>query len=134
MRVKILLIEDNHEMLENIEEILELADYDVVTAENGKKGVPLIKKELPDLILCDIMMPELDGYGVLDAISRDPLTAAIPFIFLTAKSGKEDFRKGMNLGADDYLTKPFDDRQLLDTVERRIKKVYLTTRQRFWNT
>ncbi len=123
MAVKIALIEDNHDMRENIEEILELADYDVVTAENGKKGVSLIKQELPDLILCDIMMPELDGYGVLYMISRDPKTAAIPFIFLTAKSEKEDFRKGMNLGADDYLTKPFDDRQLLDAVERRLKRI-----------
>jgi CRP-like cAMP-binding protein/CheY-like chemotaxis protein len=123
MAVKIALIEDNHDMRENIEEILELADYEVVTAENGKKGVSLIKQELPDLILCDIMMPELDGYGVLYMISRDPKTAAIPFIFLTAKSEKDDFRKGMNLGADDYLTKPFDDRQLLDAVERRLKRI-----------
>ena len=123
MAVKIALIEDNHDMRENIEEILELADYDVVTAENGKKGVSLIKQELPDLILCDIMMPELDGYGVLYMISRDPKTAAIPFIFLTAKSEKDDFRKGMNLGADDYLTKPFDDRELLDAVERRLKRI-----------
>ncbi|NOQ74940.1 MAG: response regulator [Crocinitomix sp.] len=123
MAVKIALIEDNHDMRENIEEILELADYEVVTADNGKKGVSLIKQELPDLILCDIMMPELDGYGVLYMISRDPKTAAIPFIFLTAKSEREDFRKGMNLGADDYLTKPFDDRQLLDAVERRLKRI-----------
>ncbi len=123
MAVKIALIEDNHDMRENIEEILELADYDVVTAEDGKKGVSLIKQELPDLILCDIMMPELDGYGVLYMISRDPKTAAIPFIFLTAKSEKEDFRTGLHLGADDYLTKPFDDRQLLDAVERRLKRI-----------
>lgn len=123
MAVKIALIEDNNDMRENIEEILELADYEVVTADNGKKGVSLIKQELPDLILCDIMMPELDGYGVLYMISRDPKTAAIPFIFLTAKSEKDDFRKGMNLGADDYLTKPFDDRELLDAVERRLKRI-----------
>lgn len=123
MAVKIALIEDNHDMRENIEEILELADYEVVTAENGKKGVSLIKQELPDLILCDIMMPELDGYGVLYMISRDPKTSSIPFIFLTAKSEKDDFRKGMNLGADDYLTKPFDDRELLDAVERRLKRI-----------
>ncbi|MFT5823737.1 MAG: CRP-like cAMP-binding protein/CheY-like chemotaxis protein [Crocinitomix sp.] len=123
MAIKIALIEDNHDMRENIEEILELADYEVVTADNGKKGVSLIKQELPDLILCDIMMPELDGYGVLYMISRDPKTAAIPFIFLTAKSERDDFRKGMNLGADDYLTKPFDDRQLLDAVERRLKRI-----------
>lgn len=123
MAIKIALIEDNQEMRENIEEILELANYDVVTAENGKKGVSLIKQELPDLILCDIMMPELDGYGVLYMVSKDPKTATIPFIFLTAKSERDDFRKGMNMGADDYLTKPFDDTQLLDAIERRLKRI-----------
>jgi len=123
MATKIALIEDNNEMRENIEEILELANYDVVTAENGKKGVSLIKQEQPDLILCDIMMPELDGYGVLYMIGKDPVTASIPFIFLTAKSEKEDFRKGMNMGADDYLTKPFEDTQLLDAIERRLSRI-----------
>lgn len=123
MNKKIVLIEDNLEMRENIQEILELADYDVASAENGKIGVDLIKSEKPDLILCDIMMPELDGYGVLHMISRNPETAAIPFIFLTAKSEREDFRKGMNLGADDYLTKPFDDVQLLNAVDQRMKRI-----------
>lgn len=123
MAIKIALIEDNKEMRENIEEILELANYEVVTAENGKKGVSLIKQEIPDLILCDIMMPELDGYGVLYMIGKDPKTAAIPFIFLTAKSEREDFRKGMNMGADDYLTKPFDDTQLLGAIERRLARI-----------
>ncbi len=122
MNKKIVLIEDNLEMRENIQEILELADYDVESAENGKRGVELVKSIQPDLILCDIMMPELDGYGVLHMVSKNTETASIPFIFLTAKSEKEDFRKGMNLGADDYLTKPFDDIQLLDAVERRIKR------------
>lgn len=123
MAIKIALIEDNKDMRENIEEILELANYDVVTAENGKKGVSLIKQEIPDLILCDIMMPELDGYGVLYMVGKDPKTAAIPFIFLTAKSERDDFRKGMNMGADDYLTKPFDDTQLLGAIERRLKRI-----------
>lgn len=123
MKTKIVLIEDNMEMRENIEEILELANYEVLSAENGKKGVNLIKKELPDLILCDIMMPELDGYGVLYMVNKDPKTSSIPFIFITAKSEREDFRKGMNMGADDYLTKPFDDTQLLDAVERRLKRI-----------
>jgi CRP-like cAMP-binding protein/CheY-like chemotaxis protein len=120
---KIAVIEDNAEMRENIREILELADYEVVTAENGKKGVELIKNELPDLILCDIMMPELDGYGVLYMVSKNVKTASIPFIFLTAKTEKEDFRKGMNLGADDYITKPFEDTELLDSIERRLKRL-----------
>ena len=123
MMNKIVLIEDNTEVRENIKEILELADYTVYTAENGKKGVELIKAELPDLILCDIMMPELDGYGVLYMVSKNIKTAAIPFIFLTAKTEKEDFRKGMNMGADDYITKPFDDTELLDSIERRLNRV-----------
>jgi CRP/FNR family transcriptional regulator, polysaccharide utilization system transcription regulator len=119
---KILLIEDNQEVRENIGEILELANYKVVSAENGKIGADLAKKESPDLIICDVMMPELDGFGVLHVLSKNPDTASIPFIFLTAKSEKDDIRKGMNLGADDYLTKPFDDLELLDAIEIRLKK------------
>lgn len=119
---KILLIEDNNEMRENTSEILDLANYVVVTAENGKIGVEMAKKENPDLIICDIMMPDLDGYGVLHILSKDPETAGIPFIFLTAKAEKSDMRKGMNLGADDYLTKPFDETELLNAVEVRLKR------------
>ena len=118
----ILLIEDNLEIRENTAEILELANYKVHTAENGKLGVEMAKRISPDLIICDIMMPELDGYGVLHMLSKNTATAAIPFIFLTAKAEKDDFRKGMNLGADDYLSKPFDDLALLDAVEMRFKK------------
>ncbi|MFK8038818.1 MAG: response regulator [Crocinitomicaceae bacterium] len=120
---KIVLIEDNTDVRENIQEILELADYEVFTAENGKLGVELVKNEMPNLILCDIMMPELDGYGVLYMVNKNPKTSGIPFIFLTAKSEREDFRKGMNMGADDYLTKPFDDTQLLGAVERRLERI-----------
>lgn len=119
---KILLIEDNQEVRENTAEILELSNYKVVTAENGKIGVELAKVENPDLIICDVMMPELDGFGVLHVLSKNSATASIPFIFLTAKAEKEDMRKGMKLGADDYLTKPFDDVELLDAVETRLKK------------
>lgn len=119
---KILLIEDNQEIRENTAEILTLANYQVIEAPNGRLGVDLAKKEHPDLIICDIMMPQLDGYGVLHMLSKYPETASIPFVFLTAKSEKDDFRKGMNLGADDYLTKPFDDVELLDVVEMRLKK------------
>lgn len=119
---KILLVEDNVEMRENTAEILELSNYEVITAANGKEGVEAAKKEYPDLIICDIMMPELDGYGVLRVLSKLPNTANIPFIFLTAKTEKEDFRKGMRMGADDYLTKPFDDVELLDAIELRLKK------------
>lgn len=119
---KILLIEDNAELRENTAEILSLASYEVVTAPNGKVGVDMVAKEKPDLIICDIMMPELDGYGVLHILSRKPDTASIPFIFLTAKTEKSDVRKGMELGADDYLTKPFDDTSLLNAIETRLRK------------
>ncbi|HEY8511801.1 MAG TPA: response regulator [Cyclobacteriaceae bacterium] len=119
---KILLIEDNAEVRENTSEILQLANYEVITAENGKVGVELAQKEHPDLIICDIMMPELDGYGVLHILGKKAETARIPFIFLTAKTEKSDIRKGMTLGADDYLTKPFDDTDLLNAVEARLRK------------
>ncbi|MEL7003972.1 MAG: response regulator [Bacteroidota bacterium] len=119
---KILVIEDNNEIRENISEILELDGYDVVQAANGKDGVTKTLNMQPDLILCDIMMPELDGYGVLHILSKKESTASIPFIFLTAKAEKADMRKGMILGADDYLIKPFDDNELLDAIETRFKK------------
>ena len=122
MSYKILLIEDNAEMAENIVSILELARYQVTYAANGKEGVDIAQQNLPDLILCDIMMPELDGYGVLHILNNNPDTANIPFIFLTAKADKSDFRAGMNLGADDYITKPFDGIDLLKVVEMRLKK------------
>lgn len=109
-------------MRENTAEILELANYEVLTAENGKDGVSVAKSKQPDLIICDIMMPELDGYQVLYMLSKDPNTSTIPFIFLTAKADKKDMRKGMNLGADDYLTKPFEEMELLDAIESRLKK------------
>lgn len=119
---KILLIEDNKAMRENTVEILELSHYKVISASNGKEGVELAQKELPDIIICDIMMPVLDGYGVLHMLSKIEETASIPFIFLTAKVEHSDFRKGMDLGADDYLTKPFDKFELLTAIESRIKK------------
>jgi len=122
MSKKILIIEDNEDIRENIVEILELANYDVSSAENGKIGVKIAKEVLPDLIICDIMMPELDGFGVLHILSRDEETSHIPFVFLTAKVEKEDFRKGMNLGADDYITKPFHENELLDAIESRLRK------------
>lgn len=118
----ILLIEDNNEVRENTAEILELANYKVLQAQNGKTGVELATSQAIDLIICDIMMPVLDGYGVIHLISKNPKTASIPFIFLTAKSERGDFRKGMEMGADDYITKPFDDIELLRAVEGRLKK------------
>jgi CRP-like cAMP-binding protein/CheY-like chemotaxis protein len=119
---KILLIEDNADVRENTAEILSLANYNVITAINGKEGVELAQKEKPDLIICDIMMPVLDGHGALHLLSKNVETSSIPFIFLTAKAERSDFRKGMEMGADDYLTKPFDDVELLNAIESRLKK------------
>ncbi|MBK8655865.1 MAG: response regulator [Haliscomenobacter sp.] len=121
-RKKILVIEDNLEVRENLAEILELSDYEVLQAEDGTLGVELASREKPDLIICDVMMPRLDGFGVLNILSKKPDTASIPFIFLTAKAEKADFRRGMNLGADDYITKPFYKDELLAVVETRLRK------------
>lgn len=118
----ILLIEDNIQLRENTAEILELDGYKVLTAGNGKEGVELALREVPNIIVCDIMMPELDGYGVLHLLSKNPKTENIPFIFLSAKAERSDLRKGMEMGADDYLTKPFDDIELLNAIESRLKK------------
>ncbi len=119
---KVLIIEDNDEVRENIAEILELSDYTVLTAANGKIGTEIAINEIPDLIICDIMMPVLDGYGVVYLLNQHPKTNSIPFIFLTAKSEKTDFRKAMELGADDYITKPFEGIELLKAVEMRLSK------------
>ena len=119
---KILIIEDNEDVRENTADILELTGYVVATAENGKIGIKKAKQWLPNIIVCDIMMPELDGYEVLRELNKNGETASIPFIFLTAKSEKTDMRKGMNLGADDYLTKPFSENELLEAIACRLKK------------
>jgi CRP-like cAMP-binding protein/FixJ family two-component response regulator len=119
---KILLIEDNEEMRENTAEILQLSHYKVFAAKNGKEGVAMAEKEIPDIIICDIVMPVMDGYGVLETLSKNSVTAHIPFIFLTAKVDRADFRKGMEMGADDYLTKPFDETELINAIETRIRK------------
>src|SRR5215210_3944081 len=122
MEKTVLVIDDNNELRENTAEILELAGYKTLTAENGKKGVEVAIKEKPSVIICDIMMPELDGYGVLHLLRKNPDTEYIPFIFLTAKTERNDFRKGMEMGADDFITKPFDDIELLNAIEIRLKK------------
>lgn len=119
---KILVIEDEELVRNNILEILDTVDFRVIGACNGGIGVQLAEEHLPDLILCDVMMPELDGYGVLEALRNNPVTATIPFIFLTAKGDKTDIRQGMNLGADDYLTKPFRRKELLGAIEARLIK------------
>jgi DNA-binding response OmpR family regulator len=122
MAASILVIDDNKDIRENIAEILDLAGYKTFMAENGKKGVEIALKEKPSMIICDIMMPELDGYGVLHLLRKNRETEFIPFIFLTAKTERNDFRKGMEMGADDYITKPFEEIELLNAVEIRLKK------------
>jgi len=126
---KILIIEDNKDVRENTADILELANYEVSTAENGKKGVQIAKSLKPNIIICDIMMHGLNGYDVLEHLSKDKKTASIPFIFLTAKTERIDVRKGMALGADDYLTKPFEENELLDTIATRLKKHLLLKKE-----
>ena len=122
MMNKILVIEDEQFVRENILELLDAEGFEVIGAENGRVGVDLAKVMLPDLILCDVMMPELDGYGVLTSLRQESVTASVPFIFLTAKVAKADFRQGMELGADDYLTKPFTRAELLGAIASRLKK------------
>lgn len=126
---RILVIEDNKDVLDNIEEILELSNYHVITALNGKTGVALAIETKPDLIICDIMMPELDGYGVLHMIQNNPELQQTPFIFLSARIEQSEIRKGMSLGADDYVTKPFDPLDLLKTIEIRLRKAGLVEKR-----
>lgn len=125
----ILVIDDNAAIRENTVEILNLAGYNTCAAANGKQGIETAIKEKPDLIVCDIMMPELDGYGVLHLLKTNPDTEHIPFIFLTAKAERSDFRKGMEMGADDYISKPFDDIELLKAIEIRLKKAEIIKTQ-----
>ena len=122
MNETILLIEDNVHMRENTAEILELADYKVLTAKNGKEGLDLLRKSQPDLVLCDVMMPGLDGYGVLHEIENMKEAFAMPFVFISALSEKDHVRMGMIQGADDYISKPFSNEELLKVVSVRLKK------------
>jgi len=120
---KILLIEDDVVLRESTAELLELTgDYEIITASNGKVGIEKAFEVLPDVIVCDVMMPNIDGYGVLEELSTSDKTKFIPFIFLSAKTERADVRKGMNLGADDYITKPFSEEELITAIESRIAK------------
>jgi CheY-like chemotaxis protein/CRP-like cAMP-binding protein len=122
---RILVIEDHREVRENLQELLELCNYHVICAPDGERGVDFALSEQPDLILCDISMPGIDGYEVLATLGQRPETAAIPFIFLTARADKADIRRGMQLGADDYLTKPFEEQDLLRAIQVRLHKSHL---------
>ena len=122
MNEKILVIEDETTVGLNIKEILESGGFDAIVAADGKIGIQMAKEQLPDLIVCDIMMPDMDGYSVLTELQQDPATTTIPFIFLTAKTTRDDVRQGMNLGADDYLTKPFRRKELLEAIASRLAK------------
>lgn len=122
MNKRVLLIEDDKTVRENTAEILDLSDYTVFTARDGEEGVALAKEKLPDIIVCDVMMPKLDGYGVLAQLAEDDNTVEIPFIFLSAKTDHKDIRRGMDLGADDYLTKPYEEEDLINAIESRIAK------------
>lgn len=128
-KVKILVIEDEESVRANILEILESEDFDSIGAKNGAIGIQEAKNQLPDLILCDIMMPDMDGYTVLSELQEDPLTAIIPFIFLTAKAERDDLRLAMELGADDYITKPCTVTELLSAISSRLKKQALYHQQ-----
>jgi DNA-binding NarL/FixJ family response regulator len=129
--LKVLVIEDEPEMRRNLLTLLRLEKFHVVAAENGHVGIQLAKKERPDIVLCDVMMPELDGYGVLQALRQDPATASVPFVFLTAKGEKSDVRSGMNLGADDYLTKPVAKVDLLAAITSRLARAAQQARPEF---
>lgn len=126
---KILVIEDEEAIRENLLELLEAEEFEVISAKDGQMGVEVAQQQLPNLILCDVMMPKLDGHGVLTALRQNPTTATIPFIFLTAKSDKSDFREGMELGADDYLTKPFGRNEVLGAIATRLKKQEIIDQQ-----
>lgn len=119
---KILVVEDEQSLRKDIIEMLNYEGFEVIGAENGRVGIEQAREHLPDLIICDIMMPEVDGYAVLDELRKETRTAAIPFIFLTARTDKMDRRLGMEQGADDYLTKPFAVKELLKAIETRIQK------------
>ncbi|WP_025743256.1 response regulator [Aquimarina pacifica] len=128
MTKTILLIEDDTALRENTAELLELSDYKVITAPNGKVGIEHAQGQAPDIIVCDIMMPEIDGYGVLEALSQNSTTNQIPFIFLSAKTEHKEIRKGMDLGADDYLTKPFEEEELISAIESRLAKATIISK------
>jgi DNA-binding LytR/AlgR family response regulator len=119
---KILLIDDDESIRESTQELLEVVGYQVMTAEDGAKGIKIASEYMPDVIICDIAMPIMDGYAVLNELSKNPVTSTIPFIFLTARIEIADLKRGMQLGAHDYICKPFSSSELLNSIELRLKK------------
>lgn len=130
MKHTILVIEDESTIRNDMAEILLFEGFDVLTAENGTEGIQLAIEKLPDLIVSDVMMPEMDGYEVLTALRENPLTRLIPVIFVTAMAEKEDIRTGMNRGADDYLVKPFTRQELLNAIQIRIQRADFLSEKR----
>jgi len=130
----ILIIEDDKFLLENMTQMLDMEGFRTLLCSNGKEGLTLAKKEKPDLILCDIMMPKMDGYQVLKILSRQAETMDIPFIFITAKATRYDLRHGMELGADDYITKPFTQKELIKAINARVEKYERLAKLRLKNT
>ncbi|MEM6433105.1 MAG: response regulator [Cyanobacteria bacterium P01_D01_bin.115] len=120
--IKILVIEDDASVLDNLEDILTLENFQVFTAKNGREGIDVALRQLPDLVVCDVMMPEMDGYAVVKCLREEPATKTIPFIFLTAKAERLDYREGMESGADDYVTKPFRPQELINAIEVRLAR------------
>ncbi|WP_071190833.1 response regulator [Trichormus sp. NMC-1] len=123
----ILIIEDEPQIRKNIQQILDLEGFATITAEDGLEGLDMAEKHQPDMIICDVMMPNLDGYGLIEVLRQKPLTADIPFIFLTAKAENNDLRQGMELGADDYLIKPFKADELIRAISTRFEKRQVLT-------
>lgn len=128
---KILVIEDDQVIRDNILKLLKAEGFDVTGASNGSQGLSAAVSNLPDVILCDVMMPELDGYGVLVALRSNPATATVPFVFLTGKAERSEVRQGMELGADDYLTKPFSKAELVGAISSRLKKQAALAEQQY---
>lgn len=126
---KILLIEDEPLIRDSLEDVLNLEGYSLTTAQNGRAGMAVVEETLPDLIICDINMPEMDGYSVLESVRANPRTREVPFVFLTARSGRADQRQGMEMGADDFLTKPFTVDELLRTVRARLARQEMVQQQ-----
>ena len=118
----VLIIEDNQDIRENTAEILELLGLTVISADNGSRGISMAIDSRPDIILCDIMMPDLDGYEVIKQLKGNPVTAPIPFIYVTASGEKNEVKLAMDLGANGYVRKPFDAKELTQAIDKFLRR------------